>query len=157
MGEENTALSATWYYHQKPRNGKHKIVMNNARNYLERKQCSPAADALWSCFSGAKKKYSVRNYASAFCACNARATNEYSSRHHLAYLINVFDNPFVISWFKEHGVTVDNNTFALSQLLQWIWRSAIRNGEPVDLYLPSSRMRRLLMNWLGENSSHKAS
>lgn len=131
--------------------------MNNARNHLERKQHSTAADALWSSFSKMTKKSTVKNFTTAFCPCNARATNEYSGRHHLAYLINVYDNPFVIRWFEEHGATVDNDNFALSQLLQWIWRSAIRNDEPVDLYLPSSRMRRLLMNWLGESRSHKVS
>ena len=154
MGEETTALSASWYHRQKGKDGKHKVVMNNARNYLERKQRSSAADALWSSFTGSRRKYTVKNYTTAFCACNARATNEYGSRHHLAYLVNVYDNPLVVQWFQEHGVSVDQDAFALSQLLQWIWRSAIRNDEPVDLYLPSSRMRRLLMNWLGESGSH---
>lgn len=157
MGEETTALSASWYRRQTPKDGKHKVVMNNARNYLERKQHSPAADALWSNFAVCKRKYTVKNYTSAFSPCNARATNEYSNRHHLAYLINVYDNPLVVQWFLEHGATVDAEAFALSQLLQWVWRSAIRNGEPVDLYLPSSRMRRLLTDWLGESSSHKTS
>ena len=151
MGEEKTALSVSWYSRQKPKDGKHKVVMNNARNYLERKQRSPAADALWSNFSKVTKKSTVKNFTTSFCPCNARATNEYGSRHHLAYLINVYDNPLLIKWFREHGAIVNEEAFALSQLLQWVWRSAIRNGEPVDLYLPSSRMRRLLMNWLGES------
>jgi len=39
--------------------------------------------------------------------------------------------------------------FATSELLQWIRRSAIRNGQIVNLYIPSSRMRKLLTAWLG--------
>jgi hypothetical protein len=35
-------------------------------------------------------------------------------------------------------------------MLQWIWRSAIRNGKPVELYLPSRRMREILEAWIRE-------
>lgn len=157
VGAQETDLSASWYRRQKGGDGKHKVVMRNVRNFFYRKHSSSASDALWSVFSEAKRKCSVKDYATAFCPCNARATNAYGTRHHLAYLINVYDHPYVIRWFKERGVTVDQDAFALSQLLQWIWRSAIRNGEAVDLYLPSSRMRRLLTDWLWENGSHKAS
>lgn len=38
--------------------------------------------------------------------------------------------------------------YALSALLQWIWRSAIRNGKKVTIYIPAPRMRQLLTDWL---------
>ena len=43
---------------------------------------------------------------------------------------------------------VSNRLFALQEMLQWIWRSAIRDGKPIDLYIPSERMRSLLVEWL---------
>ena len=33
-------------------------------------------------------------------------------------------------------------------MLQWIWRSRIRKGENINIYIPSMRMRQLLKNWL---------
>jgi hypothetical protein len=33
-------------------------------------------------------------------------------------------------------------------MIQWIWRSAIRDGEEVYLYIPSKRMRTLLTDWM---------
>ena len=154
MGETTTALSASWYRRERGKDGKHKVVMRNARNFFYRRHGVNSGNALWSVFSEMKRKCSVKDYAKAFCPCNARATNEYGNRHCLAYLLNVYDHPCVVQWFRERGIIVDQDAFALSQLLQWIWRSAIRNDEPVDLYLPSSRMRRLLMHWLGESGSH---
>ncbi|MEG2695893.1 MAG: hypothetical protein RR966_15745, partial [Acinetobacter sp.] len=38
--------------------------------------------------------------------------------------------------------------FALSEMVQWVWRSAIREGNPINIYVPSSRMRDLLERWL---------
>ena len=32
--------------------------------------------------------------------------------------------------------------------VQFIFRSAIRNGEPINLYIPSVRMRTYLKKWL---------
>jgi hypothetical protein len=45
---------------------------------------------------------------------------------------------------------VDGDMYALSSLIQWVWRSAIRDGKPIILYVPSSRMRGLLIKWLND-------
>lgn len=79
---------------------------------------------------------------------NARATNDYADKSAIAYIFNRYNNPNVNSFFQDNGVNVDEDMLAVSDLLQWIWRSRIRNGEPINLYLPSSRMRGLLMTWV---------
>ena len=43
---------------------------------------------------------------------------------------------------------LNNDKIALAEMLQWIWRSQIRRGQPINIYIPSKRMRRLLMEWL---------
>ena len=78
---------------------------------------------------------------------NARATNDYADRRAIAYIYNRYNNPHINSFFQDNGVSIDENLLAVSDLLQWIWRSQIRNGEPIQLYLPSSRMRGLLQQW----------
>ena len=74
--------------------------------------------------------------------------NQYRTKKTLAYLINDFENPYIVQWFAEHKVTLDQDAIALSQMVQWIWRSQIREGKPINLYLPSKRMRKLLTDWL---------
>ena len=85
-----------------------------------------------------------------FVSCNARATNRYADRTTLIYLCNIFPVPPVVQYLSQ-GTTAefDEDLYALAQLMQWIWRSAIRRGEAVSLYLPSARMRKLLLDWLG--------
>ncbi|WP_432352734.1 hypothetical protein [Sporosarcina sp. A2] len=78
---------------------------------------------------------------------NARATNAYQDKWALAYIYNKYMNPHVASFFQDNGVKVDEELLAVSDLLQWIWRSQIRNGKPIKLFLPSSRMRGLLKAW----------
>lgn len=147
MGEEENALSKQWWK-KGARNGKAAALQKNTYNFLRYECAAKSENSMWSAFSDQRKKYAPNGYAKAFCACNARATNEYRDRENLAYLVNVYEHPYVVKWFSQHGVAVDQDAFALSQLLQWIWRSAIRDGKPIKLYLPSKRMRTILLDWL---------
>ena len=54
----------------------------------------------------------------------------------------------IIRFFKDKNIEVDVDAWGLSELIQWIWRSRIRKGEEINLYIPSSRMRGLLKDWL---------
>ncbi|MNJ69953.1 hypothetical protein D3C77_663630 [compost metagenome] len=56
-------------------------------------------------------------------------------------------HPFERAFFEDRGVSVNQDLLAVSDLLQWVWRSRIRKGEAIKLYIPSSRMRKLLYAW----------
>ena len=60
-------------------------------------------------------------------------------------------NPVVYNWFSNVGIGGNQDEYALSQMIQWIWRSGIRADppHPIDIYIPSPRMRKLLYLWLG--------
>ena len=56
-------------------------------------------------------------------------------------------NPFVIRWLEEDKGAFDDE-YALTEMIQWVWRSRVRNGRSITLNLPSPRMRRLMEKWL---------
>ncbi|NIK11141.1 hypothetical protein [Alkalibacillus almallahensis] len=78
---------------------------------------------------------------------NTRATNNYAHKWALAYIFNRYMQQDIKVFFQDNGVDVNEDLLAVSDLLQWIYRSRIRNGESIELYLPSSRMRGLLKAW----------
>jgi len=140
IGERPSALSKSWWGNA-GRTGHFYAIKSDLRRYFRYECAADSASVMWSSFKSEQKKLSVKGYARGFCPCNARATNEYRGRKYLAYLLNVYEQPYTIKWFKQKGTQIDQDAFALSQLLQWIWRSAIRDGEAIKLYLPSKRMR----------------
>ena len=77
---------------------------------------------------------------------NARATNDHSHKASLAYAVNVFCSPILKGYFEDMGIEVREDLFALSEMLQWVWRSRIRQDppQPITLYVPAERMRDLL-------------
>ncbi len=106
-------------------------------------------EVLWTTYIDVAKKVPYRQLSSKnFVPLNIRATNEYRNRSVIAYLCNRYMNPFLSRWYKENDVPVNEDAFALSEMLQFLFRSCIRDGKPVWLYIPSKRMRNLLKGWL---------
>ena len=44
--------------------------------------------------------------------------------------------------------TFDKAHKSLSNVIQFVFRSRLRKGESINLYVPSSRMRELFLKWL---------
>lgn len=151
IGKEQHSLSKSWYINNS-KTAMMKQLKNNVTNFFRNIIPSTSSDVLWTSFKDYKSQISGKGYTKGFLPINARATNLYRERNHLAYLVNIYFNPMVKGFFMDHGVSVDEDGYALSEMLQWIWRSSIRDGKEIWVYIPSSRMRNLLKEWV-ENVS----
>ena len=56
----------------------------------------------------------------------------------------------IVKLLATKGSKMDLNLYALSEMVQFIWRSRIREGGEVQLYIPSKRMRNLLVRWMND-------
>lgn len=97
-----------------------------------------------------KAKIQVRGYPALECFLYAgtRATNLYSDKTVMIHAFNRYPLVSVASYLQDYGFPVDPEHFALTELLQWVWRSAIREGKPIKLCVIPVRMRRLFEEWL---------
>lgn len=109
---------------------------------------SVANDRLWTCLKGAQPYLKGKGYTKQWLAANTKAVNDYQNTHKLAYVYNAFMHPEVSKYLQGKGNTPNSDVYALSELLQWVFRSRVRNGEEISLYIPSNRMRKLLIEWL---------
>ena len=149
-------LSSTWY--KEATGEKLKLVQNNTYNYFRNICNKKSNEVLWTVFKFRAETPETKNnrmtkikpngYNKSFESCNCRATNNYRDRDTVAYLINRYNSPVIINFFKDRGAEIDEDAFALSEMLQFIWRTAIRDGKPINVYIPSKRMRTLLKGWL---------
>ena len=147
VGDLDSSLSKTWYERNK-NNSIMKTIKNNTLNYFKNIVKSPSHKNIWTTFKDYQKLISGQGYSKGFVSSNMRATNEYMDRDCIAYLVNKFFNPYIKNFFKTNGVEVDEDGYAISEMLQFIWRSAIRRGQPINIYIPSKRMRYLLTTWI---------
>ena len=150
IGSNRTALSLSWYRSARMNDEGRllKQMKNNITNVFKNVFSAQAKEVMWTTFKDFKSDLSNKGYMNSFVPYNKRASNEYSDRRYLAYCVNNFPRPWETKFFREHGIEVDGDLYALSILIQWVFRSAIRRGEEVWLYIPSIRMRSLLSTWL---------
>lgn len=155
IGENRTALSAGWFKKRGKAHDDIKALRCNLRNFFERKTGSRSNTRLWTTFKDCEGwMLGPRNrYISSFLPLNARATNAYRNADNVAYLANRFVDPNIAKFFAAKGIKINSDLFALSEMLQFIWRSAIRDGKEINLYIPSRRMRNLLIGWINDTSN----
>ena len=151
MGDNQYVFSATWFMKNKDNIEVMKKLKNNILNYFQNKVGASSKEILWTTFKSYKNKIQGKGYTKGFLAVNTRATNNYADRKYLAYVCNIFMNPLVKGFFINNGVGVDEDKYALGEVLQWVYRSAIRNGEEIWCYIPSKRIRSMLEEWIGED------
>lgn len=146
-------LSASWFKREalKQRKGEPnalKGIKASTENFFKRIAITKAHTNAWTTFKDVRKHLKGAGYSREFIPFNTKATNDYRHKESVAYLCNVFMHPYLKGYLESQGTRVDEDGYALSELLQWLWRSQIRDGKPIKVYIPSKRMRTLLRNWL---------
>lgn len=151
IGDGVYDLSKNWYTRNQ-----NNILMSslktNTYNFFRNICNTKSSLNLWTTFKDFKHLISGKGYAKGFEANNCRATNKHRNKTCVAYLINKYLNSVIKQFFLDKNVEVDEDGYALSEMLQFIWRSAIRDGKEITVYIPSSRMRGLLKKWIEDNS-----
>lgn len=132
-------------------------VKANLGNYFRNSTYgkSNTEDRLWTCLGEAFSTFKGAGYTKCHIAHNTKAVNDYMETSQLAYIYNSYIHPEPYKYLLDRGVEFapDQNRYPLSELIQWIYRSRVRKNEPINLYIPSSRMRGLLQDWMSGNMS----
>lgn len=81
-------------------------------------------------------------------ANTTRGTNKFIHCRTAFYLWDQHLNPYVRRWIGLGDDRLADDQYAITELVQWLYRTGVRRGEPVTIYMPSMRMRGLLTSWL---------
>ena len=134
-------LSKSWYERKGKTNERCDLVKKYIYNYFFNVCKSKSDENMWTTFKDYQSKCKGRGYTKGFVPMNSRATNEYRNKKYLAYAINRYMSPILKNFFMDKGIDVSEEMYVLGEFIQWIWRSAIRDGEEIYIYIPSERMR----------------
>ena len=147
-------LSVTWF-RAKINQDNIKQIKRNLYNYFSNILNAKAETIMWTTFKDYRNRLRGKGYSNQFVSYNCRYTNDYDDRFNLAYCVNVYLHPGITQFFKQRGINIDEDLYGLSEMIQWIWRSRIRKGENINIYIPSMRMRNLLNAWMKMNLEYQ--
>lgn len=127
-------------------------AIRNATRHFIRREANASADTVgWTTFKACREGLTPEGCKSDSCfiALNARASNQWKDKRAMVYLANRYQNPALVQWIEMRGGEFNPDLFALSELLQWLWRGCIRDPKAGDMhvFIPSERMRTLLLSW----------
>lgn len=144
-----STMSKTWY--ERYAENRYDELRNNLNNFYKNKVSSKSSDRMWTIFDEMKPNAKTQMvHPKNWIPLNSRATNEHREKRHLAYLVNRYPHPYHMAFFSKEGSELNKDEFAISELTQWIWRSAIRENKKIILYIPSYRMRNMLISFLND-------
>lgn len=147
IGADETALSKSFFEKQSTKES----ARNSCRKHLNtvmRKWGAKTDNRLFTSFKADKNIIGDGRYNKNWLPFNCRATNEYRHVENIAYLVNVFPSPILVKAAHGKDTEFDDDIHALGELLQFLYRGCLREGKPMNIYIPSSRMRKLLFKWL---------
>ena len=150
ISQKHNALSARWFDYAGNRNAI-ACLRNNMYNYTRNIIGAQSSEVMWTCYERQRGKLKGNGYAKGWLPFNIKGSNEYQGRNCLMYAVNYYMQPEMEKFFTARGISIDKDQVALTELLQWVWRSNIRDkssDKQVHVYIPSSRMRTLFTNWL---------
>lgn len=152
IGDETIALSSGWFDRDHEDNEDRQIIKlaRNIRNVQKNVYECPQREFMWTAYKDYKDIVADKNLKKTFVSLTQRAVNTYRHCRYLAYGVNRYAQPDAYNYFLYMGIVMDVKRWALSEMIQWIWRSAIRDGKEIWIYVPSKRMRTLLEDWISE-------
>lgn len=149
----NYSMSSYWWLENSDVKEKQKKEVINSILYVKKKYKHTKTDYFFTmpmrALQGTKDfKPSASLSKDSWLACNTRATNEHAHKTTGVSVYNLFANQGVVSYIQDQGGIIDNNKFALSMLIQWLFRGCIRNGQPMKAVIVPERMHKLLKEWI---------
>ena len=75
-----------------------------------------------------------------------RGTNNYSHFSHAIYLYEQNANPVLLQCLDANTKPF-GDAYALTEMVQWLWRTRSLRGEAVDVYMPAKKMRMIVERW----------
>ena len=144
---QSKPLSASWF-NKNIKSDNLNVLKKHLINYFTTICNVKSSECGWTVYKDYQKHCKGKGYTKGFMPLSAGSINQYRNKTTLAYCVNLYMNPIVKSFFTDRGIEISEDEWALSALIQFIFRGCVRDKKEMNIYIPSERMRKLLIEWL---------
>lgn len=149
IGEDKFAITQKWFNDHQQDGLVDKLrrnLINFFRNLTPNGNSNSTNNNLWTTYEDFREEIKSKGYGRAFIYLDDETDKDYSDRIYLAYLANNF-----YPATTKNNYEVDENQYALTELLQFMFKSALSKGKEIWIYVPSRRIRNLLKEWIDKD------
>ena len=142
IGKDKYSVSQKWFNDHKY-DGLVDKLRRNTTNFFRNITSSSTTDNLWTTYEEFREEIKEKGFTKSFIQLSSDSEKDYSDRIYLAYLANNFYPATMQNTFD-----ISEAQYAISELLQFMFKSALSKGNEIWIYIPSKRMRNLLIEWI---------
>lgn len=144
IGDDTYALSRKWFDINK-NNGIVNKLQKNVYNFFHNVAKASVKENLWTTYDEFEDDIKGKGYAKGF---SPIYNYDFYDRNkiNLAFVANIF----LPAMINKKNFVITEDQYSLMILMQFIWKSALRDGKEITIYIPSKRMRELLQTWIKE-------
>ncbi|WP_299449276.1 hypothetical protein [uncultured Phascolarctobacterium sp.] len=158
------SCSKYWYNHNINLNDSNTFsddltrLLHSFKYYLRSLPTNVHKDYYWTCFNSHLP--AIMSFAGKWIAkrkhipCNMKATNSLSDCCVVGYLVHRFVNVDISNFLKDNNIVIDKDSFALSELIQFVWRSNIRKADTINntyVFIASRKLYNLFRLWVEQS------
>ena len=150
IGSDRNAISKIWF-----KNNPSQVLQlkKNLTNFFRNINSVKTHECLWTTYEDARNVVKTKGYIKSYVHPNEPISDKYYHVQTIAYICNQFYSGTKNTSY--YNLTEDQ--YALTNLMKFLWRSALSQGKEINIYIPSSRMRKLLENWIDEQCKNTES
>lgn len=147
------------FYEKKENERIVKIVRNNNQRFIDgvisEVGGDKKTDCVWTVYKSLIDRVKSPKIQDCWIPLNSRATNKYGDRTIFSWLVELYQPPPKKKYFEKfgNGVVMDEKAICLSTIIQAVFRTAIRNGREIFIYMPSKRSREMFAKWVNDVSN----
>ena len=152
IGRKNNSITQRWFRTCESNEVKQlkNNILNFLLNYMPNTSGELSSLKSWTTYANCKYLLKGKGYTKQFVPmwdCNILNPTD------AIYLVYAANNYLPV---RSENKNFTSDQYALAILINFISRSAIRNGKNIQIYIPSARMRRILTQWIDDNSRSKS-
>lgn len=144
IGKNQYSLSSTWF--QNITEQDKKKLKNNIVNFVRNKCHAPSSTVSWRVYSKNQKDVSDKGYSKGYYSI----FDVNCHREEKTCLVYI-ENNFAPQVLKDE-LKITDDEYALCRMLTFLFDSALYYGKPINVYMPSARMRAILKEWIYRQS-----
>lgn len=147
IGKGRFDLSKTWFIKNQDKISQ---LSNNILNYFTNYLNGKSKEIAWTTFMDNMNKVSNRGNKRSFVPMSGEINID-DRRNILCFAANCFPNSFIKQATIKQNIMINDDEYALSIILKWIINVSNIDND-IHIYIPSSRMKKILKEWIGNKT-----
>lgn len=124
------------------------VIRESCYDFYRKKCKAEPDDVMWTTYPKMKEKLTPRGLNHSFVSFYKKENDHFSHKSCCLYLSHPEVNTSIKQFFENKGIVINEDLYSLHHLIEWMFQSRLQQKQPINVFIPSIKMRALLEKYL---------